>query len=320
MANELRGATSSAETCYALILNSAGQFWNGSTFETYSPSNYTDYDVAMLEVGSSGIYLGNFPTLITTGGTYEYFVKRRAGATPAEDDAIAGSGSIDWTGTTVVSAGAGSMTGAEWLAYVLRGGFKRTDKDTEVFEETTDAIKEMRRRFMFDEAETEITSTDTITVLGDFKITIESDMGMLLGVTLQDGTNAHRLKQLSKTLFDSHYSDINVTNDRGYPEHYSVYGGNIYIGPIPDSVAYSYRLSYSTKGGTIVSGTTAVPFTNLFRDVLRDNVLSRLYKLMDDFEKSAEYRRSFEQGFLHATRQERHNSGVGNFNVTPFGM
>ena len=41
------------------------------------------------------------------------------------------------------------MTGAEFYAYVLRLGFKRTDKETEFFEACTDAVEEMRRRFGF---------------------------------------------------------------------------------------------------------------------------------------------------------------------------
>jgi hypothetical protein len=320
MSNELRGATGTGESCYALILNSSGKFWNGSAFETYSASNYNNYDVAMAEVGSSGIYLGSFPVGITSSGTYEYFVKRIAQGSQAEDDPIVNTGSIDWTGTTVVSAGAGSLSGTDWYAYVLRGGFKRTDKETEVYEETTDAVQEMRRRFMFDEAKAETITTDTISILGDYRLALESDFGLLLGVTVEDGGDATPLIQLTKHEFNQKYPDINVTADRGYPLDFCVYGGAIQIGPIPDRVIFSYRVAYSTRGGIITSATTGVPFTSTYRDILRDNVLGRLYMLMDDFEKASIYKQSFENGFIYASRKERTNSGEGNFNVKPFGM
>jgi hypothetical protein len=99
-----------------------------------------------------------------------------------------------------------------------------------------------------------------------------------------------------------------------------MYKGQFQIGPIPDSVSYLYRVDYSARAGIISSATTSVPFTNLYRDILRDNVNYRMYKLMEDFAKAAEFRSSFENGFLQAKRRERANSGQGTFNVRPCGM
>lgn len=209
------------------------------------------------------------------------------------------------------------MTGAEFYAYVLRLGFKRTDKSTEFYEATTDAIEEMRRRFMFDESEKELTTTDTIAVDGDFKVTVESDFGLLLGVTIQDGTNAFELEQKTKSEFNELYPDINVTNDRGYPKHFCIFGGNIHIGPIPDAVTYTYRLIYSIVAGTVTTDTASVPFTNVYRDVLADNVLYRLYKGLGNMELAGVHRQSFEEGFLQATRRDRNNSGVSTFVMKP---
>lgn len=320
MSNELRAATATGNVCDAIVMNSAGRVWNGSVFESYSSANYSSYLISLTEVGISGIYLGNFPTGITSSGTYEYFVKRRTDVTAAEDDPIVNTGKIDWTGTSVVVAGAGSMSGTDWLAYVLRGGFKRTDKETEVFEETTDAIQEMRRRFMFDEAEAETITTDTISVLGDYRLSVESDFGLLLGVVIEDGKIATPLVHVSKHDFEQLYPDINVTSDRGYPKYFTIFGGSILIGPAPDRVSYSYRLSYSTRGGTVIGSTVGVPFTAAYRDVLRANVLARLWMLMDEYDKAATFKASFEEQFTFVTRRERNNSGVGNFNVRPFGM
>lgn len=314
MAREIRGV-SSAGTLYARVLNPSGLWWNGSTFEAYSAGNYSTYDIAMTEQGNSGLYVADFPTAITAAGTYEYFVHKQAGASPAEGDVIVGTGRIDWTGTASADASTGAMTASDWRAYILRLGFKRTDKDTELYEATTDAIQEMRRRFMFDEAQTETTTTDTISVLGDFKISVESDLGLLLGVVLEDGDTGTPLDKITKSEYDELYSSANVDSDKGYPQHYCVYGGAIYIGPTPDSVSYVYRLSYSRRAGTITSTTAGVPFTNLYRDVLADNVLGRLYKGMEEFDKAGMYQQSFENGFIQATRRENFNSGAHRFNV-----
>lgn len=310
MAREIRG-TSPSGTLYARIMNPSGLWWNGSSFEAYNASNYSDYDIAMTEQGASGVYVADFPTAITSSGTYEYYVHRQAGGSPAEGDVVVNTGSVDWTGSVSASASTGSMTGSDWRDYILNDcGFVRDDKDDELYSATVDAIQEMRRRFMFDEAEAETTTTDTITVDGDFKISLESDFGILQGVILEDGTNATRLIQVSKSQFDKLYPDINVTADRGYPKHFCIYAGSIDIGPCPDSVSYSYRKSYSARAGTITSSTTGVPFTNVYRDILADNVLARLYKMLEDWDKAANYRQSYEEGFMYATRKEIINSGA----------
>ena len=316
MSKEITGV-SSAGTLYARLRNPAGLWWNGTAFETYAAANWATYDIAMTEEGDSQHYTADFPTAIITAGTYQYVVHVQSGGSPAEGDDVVNTGRIDWTGTNAVTvtAATGAMSGSDWRDYVLRCGFKRTDKDSELYEATTDAIQEMRRRFMFDEAEEDSASTDTIGTLGEFKIDIETDLGLFLGVRVQDGTDAFNLIKVSKAQFDELYPDINVTNDRGYPKHFCVFAQQVWIGPIPDSVSYTYRKSFSLRAGTITSATAGVPFTNLYRDVLADNVLARLYKGLEEYDKSNYHKSAFEEGFLYSTRRERLNSGVGHFNV-----
>jgi len=318
MANELRGVTATGSTCYALIVNSVGKFWNGTAFEDYDSGSYSDYDIAMTEQGVSGIFLGNFPSGITASGTYEYFVKRQLTGSVQETDPVINTGKVDWTGSSSATYAVGSMTGSDFYDYVLRQGFKRTDKSTEVYEAITDAIREMRRRFMFDEAEVEAVTTDSISILGDYQLSLESDFGLLLGVTIEDGTNATPLKQVTKSKFNDLYPDINVTADRGYPLNFTVYAGSIQIGPAPDQVSYSYRVTYSQRGGTVSASTTGVPFTALYRHVLCDTVLSRLFYIMEDFDKGNFYKQRFEDQFLLSVRRERMNSGESVFNQEGF--
>lgn len=314
MANELRGVSTSGNTLYARIMNPAGLWWNGSAFEAYSAGNYATYDVALTEQGSSGVYVGTFPAGITTAGTYEYYVYIQSGGSPAESDVLASTGRVDWTGTASSVAAAGSMTGSDFYAYLLRRGFKRTDKATEVYEAITDAIQMFRRRFGFSEAHIDTLTTDTISVAGDYKIDIESDLGMLIGVRLEDGTSGRKLKKIAKSQFEDMYPDIDAdTNDTGYPEHFCVFGEQILIGPRPDSTSYQYRVSYSQSGGTVVSSTASVPFTGLYRDVLADLVYSLLYYGLDEPALGDSFRLRFEAEFPLAVRQERKNSGEGSF-------
>lgn len=205
------------------------------------------------------------------------------------------------------------MTGAQFYAYVLRLGFKRTDKETEFYEACTDAVEDLRRRFSFDGSKEDSVITDTISVLGDFKISLDADFGLLSGIVMQDGTDAVNLIPVSKEEFDTLYPDINVTVDRGYPKHFCVFAGSVHIGPIPDSTSYTYRMTFSLAKSVITSVTAEVPFTDVYRDVLADNVLARLYKGLEEYDKSAQHEAAFEKGFLFATRREIMNSKGSNF-------
>lgn len=317
MASELRAASPSG-TLYARIINSAGLWWNGTSFEAYTAANYGNYDIAMTEQGDSGVYVADFPTGIQTSGTYEYYVHYQAGGSPTEGDQVVNTGRIEWTGTVSVSASAGSMAGEDWRDYVLRKGFKRTDKDEEVYEATTDAISEIRERFGFDEAQVDTETTDTISALGDFKLDVESDLGLLLGIILQDGDTGTPLKQTSRARFDARYPYAAIDTDfTGYPKDFCIYAGQIYIGPTPDSTSYTYRISYSRSAGTVTSTTTGVPFSSvLYRAMLCDLVYAYLYAGLEEPEKADYFRSKFENRFPSAVRRERKNQGLGFFNMS----
>lgn len=321
MSNELVIASQVADaTVDAFLTRNDGKFWNGSSFETYITANRASYALPMVEQGaSSGIYMADFPTGITDSGTYSYYAYIRAGGSPAEGDALAGSGTVDWDGSQVAQAPQGSISGVNWLAYVLRGGFKRTDKDTEIYESTSDAIEEMRRRFGFDEAAVDKNVTTPISVLGDFRMNIEPDFGMVIDVIVQDGQNATELRQKTKAQFDALYPDINVTADRGYPKHFTINAGQIVVGPIPDRLSYTYRINYSQKGGAVSSATATVPFTSQYKKLLRDLTLSMLWEIMEQYDKAAYCLSNFERNLVYAVRKERKNKGDGHFNVRPYG-
>lgn len=113
MSGELKIVSSPSLTVYGHILNTAAQIWNGSTFETYSASNYLNYGISLTEQGGSGVYVGNFPILITTADRYEVVYYIRNGGAQAEGDPIAGTGVIDRaaaTSTTVNSSTGSGMT------------------------------------------------------------------------------------------------------------------------------------------------------------------------------------------------------------------
>jgi hypothetical protein len=97
MAGEIQTAYATGRTLYAQIRNEIGQIWNGTAFSAFSSANWLLYTIAMLEDGSSCVYLGNIPTSIQYQ-TLSLVVFERSGATPTQGDLPVAEGTIEWDG------------------------------------------------------------------------------------------------------------------------------------------------------------------------------------------------------------------------------
>ena len=84
-------------TLYACLVNPAGQWWNGSAFETFVVANWTTYDITLTETpASSYFYVGDHPAALTD--TYSVMVYKQVAGAPAITDYLVGSGEITWDG------------------------------------------------------------------------------------------------------------------------------------------------------------------------------------------------------------------------------
>lgn len=315
MAREIRIIGPTGNTAYAHLFNSTTQRWNGTAFETFSVVNYSTYDISLTEDGSTGIYVADMPASVPAG-VYDAVLFLQDGASPANGDLARNAASVDWRGSATAAASIplGSLSGSEMLAYIVRSGWNRDDMDTELYDALTDTVLEMEQLFRFDEREKETTTTDTISVLGDYKISLESDFGHLVSVVLIDGDTTAPLNRVSKQIFDLLYSTPSSDIDTEYPKNFCIFAGSIYIGPPPDSTSYTYRLTYSQRlTSTINSTTSPVPFSAQYREILKDGTLRRLFKNVKNFDLAEQYRDSFGIGMERAMTRERRNRGGAGF-------
>ncbi|MBW1953242.1 MAG: hypothetical protein JRI66_09195 [Deltaproteobacteria bacterium] len=104
MSNKIIVKDLSGQTMRACLLNDQGEWWNGSTqsFETYNSNNLADYEIALVETGNTGVYLGTFPAQVAAGA-YILLVGPITGASLQESD-LEGfqATSLAWTGTDLV--------------------------------------------------------------------------------------------------------------------------------------------------------------------------------------------------------------------------
>lgn len=172
------------------------------------------------------------------------------------------------------------MTGSDFYTYILNV-FKRTDKETEVYEAMTDTVMELRARFLADDFKT-VVSNLVVSALGGYTIDLPTAFGHIIGdvIVLENGQGSYPLHKRTKETYDRLYPHpADTTIVRSKPIDYCLFGGKIYLGPVPDSITkYAYKLSYTTEDETaIAAGTASVPWTDRFRWIIRDLVLDKLY-------------------------------------------
>lgn len=319
MASELRGGAASGNFVYAHLFSPASVLWNGSAFEAFDSVDYSSYDIVMTEQGNSGIYVGDFPSAITTQGTYEaIFYTADNGSSSVEGDHIAGSQTIEWDGTAAVTNLAtipGAMSGSDWYDYVIQA-FKRTDKEDEVFAATKDIIDEVRMRFVMPEDETEIQTTDLISTLGDYQLELETDFGFLIGQVFVQGSSGQgwALRQIEKQEYDEKYSVFgSAVAVRAVPKEFCIFGGKIYIGPVPDLTSYVYKINYTqdTRAEYDIDS-VSIPFTDKYRRPIRAGVLSALYSdVMKNDDQAAKFGTLFENWMRMINRRnDKNRSGT----------
>lgn len=116
----------SGQTIYAHARDYSGAIWNGAAFEAFNASNWTSYDIALTEDGTSGYYKVACPSF--PAGKYSILFYAQAGASPSMSaDAPLGTGSIRWDGTSEESGLLSNVTAGVWNAarasYTAAGSF-----------------------------------------------------------------------------------------------------------------------------------------------------------------------------------------------------
>ena len=189
------------------------------------------------------------------------------------------------------------MTGSAWATYVKRK-FKRSDKDTELYDATTEVIADMRRRFIFDKYSEEAYIA-TIDTAGEYRLAVPSDLQYFIGSITFIDTNADEtfepLEKISKAKYDELYHDrLHTDTDKmntGVPQHFCVYGEQVFIGPVPDKTTYRFYCNHSTEAFTeVTASTTDVPFSGKRRNILRSGVLMELHDGMENYEEATYWR------------------------------
>jgi hypothetical protein len=206
------------------------------------------------------------------------------------------------------------MTGSNFLAYVKRI-FKRTDKDTEIYEATTDTIADIRLQLKTEDYKEEAYVAG-ISTLGDYRIALPSDFGHLIGnVTLVDDDSGFTrvLNKITKSAYDAKYGDrlhASLTHvDDSIPVDFCIYAKQIYLGSVPDKTTYKYYLNYTTEAFAEVDASTdPVPFTERYRNTLRAGVLAEVYAGLEQFDEATYWRGLYNDGLTKLQANDADNT------------
>lgn len=104
MAGELLTTFDSGTMLYAVVFDATGAVFNVATsaLEAINAANWTQYAVPLSEQSGAGIYRGDFPVGITTGGLFRAVVYQQSGGSPAVGDRDVATGIIHWNGAVEI--------------------------------------------------------------------------------------------------------------------------------------------------------------------------------------------------------------------------
>lgn len=199
------------------------------------------------------------------------------------------------------------MTGADFYTYVLET-FKRTDKSTEIYKAINDAVQTIVQTYPFEDYKS-ASYNATIPVLGNYTFDLPADFDQLVGeIQMIDGSIGGQLTQISRSEYQRMFADnLYDSPFSGWPTHYNIFGGKVYVGPVPDNTAINYYFDYTLDPSTpITSVTASVPFTNINRKMLKHMTLSNLYNDLEEFDLADQHFSDFQiQYDLLVTKEEK---------------
>lgn len=203
------------------------------------------------------------------------------------------------------------MTGAEMLAYV-KSTFKRTDKDSEIYQAMLDTIMDMRLRFHSEDFKYE--SYASIANIGDYKMTLPDDFAHLIGeISIEDTETDESygtLHKISKSRYDELYPFRTTTNNRftGVPIHFCLYGRELFVGPCVDKETYRFQVNYTTEDATeITASTVDVAFSRRHRKTLRYGIMKELYLGLENYQEADIWSNLYEADLIKIIRNDISN-------------
>lgn len=190
------------------------------------------------------------------------------------------------------------MTRLEFLTYVKDSGFKRTDKDDEVYTALDEVLDELSTLFTF---EVQRERWYVALANGQYDYPLPSTLTLWLGDVryIDDAGASYPLNKLSPTRFFDKYSyldDSNITY--ADPVDYCILGNQIYIAPYWDTWGNSQQIEIT--GGEIQTRLTAdgdsPDFAQRWDEVIKHGVLYRLDQDLGLYEDADRYLLFYQNG------------------------
>ena len=190
------------------------------------------------------------------------------------------------------------MTRLQFLSYVIRV-FKRTDKDTEIYEALNETIKDVVSRHPFSDYDFQSYVSTTV---GQEDYTLPATLLYLRHpIRMLDGnlsTDSGRpLTFLTKEQYDALEPNPNRANpDTGKPSHYTIFSNQILLYPIPDSASYLLEINWGKGHGDVelTSGDQTASLGSHWDEVLKWGVLFRVYASVEQHEVGEYWRNLYE--------------------------
>lgn len=192
-----------------------------------------------------------------------------------------------------------TMTRVQFLAYIKRQ-FKRTDKDTEIYEALNETIQDIGSRYSFSGYNFQ-SWVPTVIAQEDYPLPtnllqLSHPIRLLEGSAT--GDSGYPLDFITKEEYDEKEPNPNRTSPAtGKPSKYTIYSDSILLTPIPDKTSYLLEINWGKIPTTLSVDADTPSLIATWDEILKWGTLMRLYyglglyqegKVWDDLYESDE--------------------------------
>lgn len=190
------------------------------------------------------------------------------------------------------------MTRLNFLAYVKRI-FKRTDKDTEIYEALNETIKDIGTRGPFP-GYAFTSYTPCVVEQEDYPLPTDL-LHISHPIKLLDGSatgdSGAPLEFISKAEYDIREPNPNRTSPAtGKPTAYTIYSNQIMLTPIPDSTDYLIEIDWGKIPPSLSADSDTAAFQEVGDEVIKWGTLWRLFAGVGLYEDADYWRNLYEGG------------------------
>jgi len=207
------------------------------------------------------------------------------------------------------------MTRLQFLTYIKQD-FKRTDKDTEIYQALNDTLKDICSRGEPMEGYTYQSWCPTVVGQEDYPLPgtllyLHHPIRLLEGSAT--GDSGYSLIYTTKNNYDIIEPNPNRTSPAtGMPSLYTIWSNSVLLSPIPDKATYILEINWGRTTNELTGASDTSFLLSQYDEIVKWGTLMRLYLGLGLDQEGAKYAALYNDPIMGVKKIEHQNKSVRN--------